>query len=71
MIVFTDDRLIDETLKLLLHQRIQCGQLTQELNITQRNLIIDLFEKGTVEVLAAMKILDEGVDIPNVRELLF
>ena len=66
-IVFTDDRLIDETLKLLRTSGFNAVKFTQELNITQRNLIIDLFEKGTVEVLVAMKILDEGVDIPNAR----
>jgi len=66
-IIFTDDRLITETLKLLHAGGFIAVKFTQELNIDQRNLIIDQFEKGTIDVLVAMKILDEGVDIPNAK----
>jgi len=66
-IIFTDDRLITETLKLLHAGGFIAVKFTQELNIDQRNLIIDQFEKGNIDVLVAMKILDEGVDIPNAK----
>jgi len=66
-IIFTDDRLITETLKLLHAGGFIAVRFTQELNIDQRNLIIDQFEKGNIDVLVAMKILDEGVDIPNAK----
>lgn len=65
-IIFTDDKLINETLRLV-RSRFNAVRFTQELNIDQRNLIIDQFEKGTIDVLVAMKILDEGVDIPNAK----
>ncbi|ABR31528.1 restriction endonuclease subunit R [Thermosipho melanesiensis] len=64
-IIFTDDKLITETLDLLKSKKIYAVKFTQELSNKQRIEVLNNFGEGIIQVLVAMKILDEGVDVPE------
>lgn len=64
-IIFTDDKLINETIDLLNSKNIYAVKFTQELSNKQRIDVLENFGKGIIQVLVAMKILDEGVDVPE------
>ncbi|ACJ74512.1 type III restriction enzyme, res subunit [Thermosipho africanus TCF52B] len=64
-IIFTDDKLINETIDLLKSKNIYAVKFTQELSNKQRIDVLENFGKGIIQVLVAMKILDEGVDVPE------
>lgn len=64
-IIFTDDKLINETIDLLNSKNIYAVKFTQELSNKQRIDVLENFGKGIIQVLVAMKILDEGVDVPK------
>lgn len=64
-IIFTDDKLINETLDLLKSKKIYAVKFTQELSNKQRIEVLEDFGDGIIQVLVAIKILDEGVDVPE------
>ncbi|MDQ9831353.1 helicase-related protein, partial [Acinetobacter baumannii] len=39
--------------------------------VNERNLILDQFANGEIEVLTSMKCLDEGVDVPRSEMAIF
>ena len=41
------------------------------MGISERKKILDQFDKGLIQVLTAMKTLDEGVDIPATKCAIF
>ena len=55
---------------LLTELKIKWAPVTQETTTSTRRLqgILDIFASGACQVLLAKKVLDEGVDIPNIRE---
>ncbi len=56
--------------KILTNLNIKWAPVTQETTKNTKKLkhILQSFEKGTNQVLLAKKVLDEGVDIPSIRE---
>ncbi|PHJ13831.1 restriction endonuclease subunit R [Fervidobacterium sp. SC_NGM5_G05] len=64
-IIFTDDKLINQTLEILKSKKIYAVKFTQELSNKERIEILKDFGEGYIQALVAMKILDEGVDVPE------
>ena len=60
----------DEIGKLLKALKVKWAPVTQETTRNPKLLarILDSFAKGTNQVLLAKKVLDEGVDLPSIRE---
>lgn len=52
-------------------KRLRIHEFTQRQNNAERQEILDLFGKGELQALVAMKCLDEGVDVPPTREAYF
>ena len=61
------DRHIERTVKLIGKQGIKTRKFTAEESLDDRREILDLFSKGELESIAAIKCLDEGVDVPATR----
>jgi superfamily II DNA or RNA helicase len=64
-IIFTDDKLIDVVLEYLKENKIFAYRFTQELSNKDRIKVLEDFGDGIIQILVAMKILDEGVDVPE------
>ena len=64
-----DVRIINEYAKVI----SQCGLTTHQITSQTENteLALKNFESGVVQVVTAMKMLDEGVDIPSVQRAIF
>lgn len=58
---------IDKIIQLLYQEGIKAHRFNYEVDSRERRKILDLFEKGEIEVLVAIKCLDEGVDVPATR----
>ena len=65
-----DPEQFDEIGALLTELKVKWSPVTQETTRTPKRLaqILDSFAKGAIQVLLAKKVLDEGVDIPTIRE---
>lgn len=50
---------------------IKVHRFNSEINNNKRQAILSLFSKGEIEVLVAIKCLDEGVDVPATRNAYF
>lgn len=64
-----DIRLINEYTKAISEKNIRVHQIIG--GMKDRDRILDQFAKGDIQVLTAMKTLDEGVDIPATRNAIF
>jgi superfamily II DNA or RNA helicase len=51
--------------------RIRCRKFTAEETTEERKAILDDFDAGEISVLAAIRCLDEGVDVPSTKEAYF
>ena len=60
----------DQISNILVKLKIKWAPVTQETTRDPKKLqrILESFEKGSTQVLLAKKVLDEGVDIPSIRE---
>lgn len=58
---------LDVVNTLLFNLNIKNVKYTQKENTAERKNAIDLFRQGTMSTLVAIKCLDEGVDIPEIR----
>lgn len=67
LIYFEDNEQIDQLEDILESLHIHCVKLDASRTPLERDQIIDKFSKGEINCLLAMKILDEGVDIPSVE----
>ena len=56
-------KLLNETKKIF--PKKHCNTFTSKDSKEKRTLLLDAFSKGTLDVLLAMKCLDEGVDVPR------
>lgn len=56
-------KLLDETKSVYPNKK--CNTFTSKDSKEKRGILLDAFEKGTLDVLLAMKCLDEGVDVPR------
>ena len=62
-----DRRHIERTVKTIGEMGIKVRKFTARETMDERKAILDLFSRGELEVIAAIKCLDEGVDIPATR----
>ena len=59
---------IDEVMRLLgIEKRIRAHRFTADEDIPTRIQLLERFSNGELQVLVAMKCLDEGVDVPSTR----
>ena len=62
-----NERYIERTVKLIGKLGIKTRKFTADESMEDRREILDLFAKGELESIAAIKCLDEGVDVPVTR----
>lgn len=62
-----DTQQLNEVKKILEKFQIYYSQITGAENSDERKKILKEFESGNIDVLLSMKILDEGIDIPNAK----
>jgi len=62
-----DERHIETTVKLMGGLGITTRKFTADESLDDRREILDLFDKKELDVIAAIKCLDEGVDVPATR----
>ncbi len=69
---YVGEFLFDPVKRLLgVEKRLRIHEFTQRQNNAERQVILELFGKGELQALVAMKCLDEGVDVPPTREAYF
>lgn len=61
------ERHIERTIRLIGGLGIKVRKFTSGESTIERKEILDLFSKGELEAIAAIKCLDEGVDVPQTR----
>ena len=68
----------DETIKLINQYTREIGRIDDSIKVNQfisgmsdRNEVLDQFKEGKIHVIASMKCLDEGVDIPRAEHAVF
>jgi len=66
-------RQMDEAIRCLANQGVSSTKVTEmeSANRTQFEAIINSFIEGGIDVIVAKKVLDEGIDIPQVRQAIF
>lgn len=62
-----EERYIERTVKLIGNLGIKTRKFTAEESMEDRREILNLFSTGELEAIAAIKCLDEGVDVPATR----
>jgi len=62
-----DSTQLEEESKILDKERVIYSKVTGYESSEERNNILDSFEKGNIQFILSMKILDEGVNIPKIR----
>ncbi len=67
-LVYTSPGQIDQIQSILAGEGIFYQRFTAKENNKERKQILKLFEDGDVEILVAMRCLDEGVDIPATKK---
>jgi superfamily II DNA or RNA helicase len=66
-LVYCSDKQLPRVKKILRARKILAHQITYEENLELREEIIRLFNKDKVQVIIAMKVLDEGIDVPGIE----
>lgn len=66
-LVYCGEGEIETVLKLITSLGIRAQRFDSTISMKDRQNILRLFEKGEIEILVAMKCLDEGVDIPATK----
>ena len=66
-----DLRIIDDYNSTIKSLGVRTHQVIGGMGISERKKILDQFDKGLIQVLTAMKTLDEGVDIPATKCAIF
>ena len=61
------ERLIRRVSEILRHSEIAPGQITSQENLKKRLQILDSFARQQIDCILAMKVLDEGFDLPSVE----
>ena len=75
----TEDEMGDEeTIKIINQYTREIGRIDESIMVNQfisgmedRNEVLDQFKEGKIHVIASMKCLDEGVDIPRAEHAIF
>lgn len=66
-LIYCSDKQINRVKKILKNRKIFAHQITHEESLNYRNEIIKLFQEDKYRVIIAMKVLDEGIDIPSIE----
>tara|TARA_B100000787_G_C16198775_1_gene302994 strand:- start:2715 stop:4733 length:2019 start_codon:yes stop_codon:yes gene_type:complete len=61
------ERHIERAVKIIGDLDIKVRKFTSNESVNERKDMLELFDKGDLEVIAAIKCLDEGVNVPNTR----
>lgn len=61
---YEDNRVIDEVSKILTSNSWKTAQFIGATSPQKRKEILELFKLGKIDALVAMKVLDEGIDVP-------
>lgn len=56
-----------EVLKAVAAQGLRCREFVHDVSLTDREKLLCQFEAGDIQVLVAIKCLDEGVDVPSTK----
>ena len=67
-LIYCSDKQIDKVKQILRARGIKAHQLTCEESLDYRDEIISHFKSDRYQAIVAMKVLDEGVDVPAVRQ---
>src|SRR5699024_9147388 len=62
---------IEEITKNLSDLGYRVHRFDSEVDMDERMKMLDAFDRGTIQILVAIKCLDEGVDVPSTREAFF
>ena len=60
-----------EVLKAVANLGLRCREFVHTVSLSERAKILEQFAKGEIQVLVAVKCLDEGVDVPSTRTAFF
>jgi superfamily II DNA or RNA helicase len=60
-----------EVLRAVSEQGLRCHEFVHTVPLSEREKILDQFAKGVIQVLIAIKCLDEGVDVPSTKTAYF
>ena len=73
-----DEEANDETIKIIDQYTREIGRIDRSIKVNKfisgmpdRNEVLDQFKEGKIDVIASMKCLDEGVDIPRAEHAIF
>lgn len=73
-----DENADEETIKIINQYTREIGRIDDSVKVNQfisgmpdRNEVLDQFKEGKIHVIASMKCLDEGVDIPRAEHAIF
>ncbi len=67
-IIYYEDRFqIKDSLKLFKEKNIRYGIISADTNKEDREKIFSEFDSGEIACICAMKIMDEGIDIPSIK----
>lgn len=70
-LVYCGDGEIDKVIQAIAALGIRVSRFNSELNPKDRQIVLKQFSQGKIEVLVAIKCLDEGVDVPATRTAYF
>lgn len=62
---------VNETVRAISDLGIKVHRFNAEVNNNERQILLSLFSRGEIEVLVAIKCLDEGVDVPATKNAYF
>ena len=66
-LVYCSDQQIDIVASVLYQRGIKYHKFTYKEDLKMRDVLLEEFARGDVDVLVAMKCLDEGVDVPSTK----
>lgn len=67
-LIYTSPQLIDDVLSLTKEFSLYATKFTSEESMAERKLILEMFATRKLDVVVAMKCLDEGVDVPSTQK---
>lgn len=70
-LVYCASGAVDETVRAISDLGIKMHRFNSEIKNKERQTLLSLFSRGEIEVLVAIKCLDEGVDVPATKNAYF
>ena len=71
ILVYCAPGLHKDVLKAVSGLGLRCHEFVHTVSMSDRGKVLNQFEKGIIQVLVAIKCLDEGVDVPSTRTAFF